>query len=267
MRDLFYKPGGWVRVHVWVLLALAYFSGRHKHVNRAAKIVQRGLAFASVRRLQVSTVVGILVVVKIQLSESNCDGTRATISLSFQLTAWTCRMAAKGISACWAEAVFIFSTWCCPGTPVHVGMVPFVTSSTSEDGRGWVRVYGWSAAPRKRITASTFHGFLVFCQVVPLFESVMLTSGPQEVLGGAGASLGRTAMDSMLRVIPKPGHVSAHQLHLAAAISGRDQVGVKEGQGKGQGIRRGQAAARGMAVHRILSAATSMEFANNLDKD
>ena len=65
----------------------------------------------------------------------------------------------------------------------------------------------------------------------------MLASGPHEVAGGAGASLGRTAMDSMLRVIPKPGHVSAHQLHLAAAISGRDQVGWgRKGPGGGGSI-------------------------------
>jgi hypothetical protein len=61
-------------------------------------------------------------------------------------------------------------------------------------------------------------------QVLPEFESVMSAHGPQEVPGAAGNSLGRTQTDAVLRVVPKPPYVSAQQLHLAATVSGQEQV-------------------------------------------
>ena len=69
-------------------------------------------------------------------------------------------------------------------------------------------------------------------QVLPEFESVMLAHGPQEVPGAAGASLGRTQTDAALRVAPRPPRgATAHQLHLAAALSGQEQARASPASG------------------------------------
>lgn len=61
-------------------------------------------------------------------------------------------------------------------------------------------------------------------QVLPVFESVMALAGPSEVPGADSVSVGRTQVDRLLRVLPKPPSVSMNQLRLAAAIAGQDQV-------------------------------------------
>jgi hypothetical protein len=75
------------------------------------------------------------------------------------------------------------------------------------------------------------------CQVSPLYEAIMAGGGPQEVPGGGAVPLGGTATDRALRVVPKQGFVSAHQLHLAAALSGKDRVRPREGWLEGGGGR------------------------------
>lgn len=49
-------------------------------------------------------------------------------------------------------------------------------------------------------------------------------AGPAEVPGAGSVSIGRTQLDRLLRVIPKPATVSMNQLRLAANIAGQDQV-------------------------------------------
>lgn len=49
-------------------------------------------------------------------------------------------------------------------------------------------------------------------------------AGPAEVPGAGSVSLGRTQLDRLLRVIPKPATVSMNQLRLAASTAGQDQV-------------------------------------------
>lgn len=63
-------------------------------------------------------------------------------------------------------------------------------------------------------------------QVLPLLEAVMGPAGPAEVPGAGSVSIGRTQLDRLLRVIPKPTSVSFNQLRLAANIAGQDQVGI-----------------------------------------
>lgn len=63
-------------------------------------------------------------------------------------------------------------------------------------------------------------------QVLPLLEAVMGPAGPAEVPGAGSVSIGRTQLDRLLRVIPKPNSVSMNQLRLAANIAGQDQVGT-----------------------------------------
>jgi hypothetical protein len=79
-------------------------------------------------------------------------------------------------------------------------------------------------------------------QVLPEFESVMAAHGPQEVPGSAGNTLGRTQTDALLRVVPKPPYVSIHQLHLAATVSGQEQVRAAAAVG-GKGSAKGGALA------------------------
>lgn len=62
-------------------------------------------------------------------------------------------------------------------------------------------------------------------QVLPLLEAVMGPAGPAEVPGAGSVVIGRTQLDRLLRVIPKPSSVSINQLRLAASIAGQDQVG------------------------------------------
>jgi hypothetical protein len=73
----------------------------------------------------------------------------------------------------------------------------------------------------------------LLCQVSPLYEAIMAGGGPQEVPGGGAVPLGGTATDRALRVVPKQGFVSAHQLHLAAALSGKDRVRRQSVLGEG----------------------------------
>lgn len=49
-------------------------------------------------------------------------------------------------------------------------------------------------------------------------------AGPAEVPGAGSVAIGRTQLDRLLRVIPKPASVSMNQLRLAASIAGQDQV-------------------------------------------
>lgn len=57
-------------------------------------------------------------------------------------------------------------------------------------------------------------------------EAVMGPAGPAEVPGAGSVSIGRTQLDRLLRVIPKPSSVSMNQLRLAANIAGQDQVSM-----------------------------------------
>jgi hypothetical protein len=61
-------------------------------------------------------------------------------------------------------------------------------------------------------------------QVLPLLEAVMGAAGSAEVPGAGSVAIGRTQLDRLLRVIPKPASVSMNQLRLAANIAGQDQV-------------------------------------------
>lgn len=58
-------------------------------------------------------------------------------------------------------------------------------------------------------------------------------AGPAEVPGAGSVSMGRTQLDRLLRVIPKPVSVSMNQLRLAANIAGQDQVGITGGGASG----------------------------------
>lgn len=51
-------------------------------------------------------------------------------------------------------------------------------------------------------------------------------AGPAEVPGAGSVAIGRTQLDRLLRVIPKPASVSMNQLRLAASIAGQDQVSL-----------------------------------------
>lgn len=57
-----------------------------------------------------------------------------------------------------------------------------------------------------------------------VFESIMLPSGPQEVPGASHAGLGHTHLDSLLRVVPRPGAAGAAQLQMAANMANVKQV-------------------------------------------
>jgi vacuolar protein sorting-associated protein 13A/C len=67
-------------------------------------------------------------------------------------------------------------------------------------------------------------GSQALAQVLPLLEAVMGPAGPAEVPGAGPSSLGRTQLDRLLRVIPKPAAVSMNQLRLAANIACQDEV-------------------------------------------
>lgn len=79
--------------------------------------------------------------------------------------------------------------------------------------------------PRHTVPCCCHPILLSLPQVLPLLEAVMGPAGPAEVPGAGSVAIGRTQLDRLLRVIPKPASVSINQLRLAASIAGQDQVG------------------------------------------